>query len=190
MRSPSMQTQAVGMSLPNLPVDAGMDENNSAMPNTADIPASTIAHEVSFVPAYQRQTLPNPQNLGLKDDTIVVVGQAGTRQRKRKRDKARVVSTSRLKSGTQSGGAETSASIGDHDQEVEEFDYSTVSNLLDDEGEHGNTRGMHEENERRKKKQRHGKGVSTFLRSTFEKKECERRMLRFLRGICFVIALA
>ena len=185
-----MQTQAVGMSLPNLPVDAGMDENNSAMPNTADIPASTIAHEVSFVPAYQRQTLPNPQNLGLKDDTIVVVGQAGTRQRKRKRDKARVVSTSRLKSGTQSGGAETSASIGDHDQEVEEFDYSTVSNLLDDEGEHGNTRGMHEENERRKKKQRHGKGVSTFLRSTFEKKECERRMLRFLRGICFVIALA
>lgn len=118
--------------------------------------------EIPFVPAHKRQTLSNPQNYEIKDDTIVVVGQAGARQRKRKRDKARAIPpTPQSKSGTRLGGAETPLSIADHDREAEEFDYSSVPNLLDNESKRGDVEGVHEEDERRTKKQRHGKGVLT-----------------------------
>jgi hypothetical protein len=167
----SMQTQA---SLSSVPVNAGIDQNNSAVPELSDTPSGLAGQiEIPFVPAHKRQTLANPQNNELKDDTIVVVGQAGTRQRKRKRDKARgVASALQSKSGA-------SASTGDHDQEEEEFDYSSVPNLLDNESKRGDARGVHEEEERRKKKQRHGKGMS---RSTFEKK-CQHHMLCFARNM-------
>ncbi|KAI9462261.1 ribonuclease H-like domain-containing protein [Boletus coccyginus] len=133
----------------------------SAQVRSSDIspgPAGQI--EIPFVPAHKRQTLSNPQSYELKDDTIVVVGQAGTRQRKRKRDKARgVASPSQSKSGT-------SASTGDHDQEVEEFDYSSVPNLLDNESKREDARGVLEE-DRRKKKQRQGKGSGLFEYGNF-----------------------
>lgn len=159
----SMQTQT---SLSGVPLNAGVDENSSAMPEPSDIPSGPAGQiEIPFVPAHQRRTLANPQNYELKDDTIVVVGQAGTRQRKRKRDKARgVASVSQTKSGT-------STSTGDHDQEEEEFDYSSVPNLLDNESKHGDARGVHEEDERRKKKQRHGKGMSMSSPDRHSKKK-------------------
>ena len=147
-----MQTQTL---LSGVPANAGIDQNNSAVPEASDIPLGPAGQiEIPFVPAHKRQTLANPQNFELKGDTVVVVGQAGTRQRKRKRDKVRgVASVSQPKSGT-------SASTGDRDQEEEEFDYSSVPNLLDNESKRGDARGVHEEDERRKKKQRHGKGMS------------------------------
>ncbi|KAF8440803.1 ribonuclease H-like domain-containing protein [Boletus edulis BED1] len=153
----SVKTQALETLLSGVPGNAGTDKNNAAVPGASDIltgPAGQV--EIPFVPAHRRQTISNPQN-ELEDDTIVFVGAAGTRQRKRKRDQARATaSMSQSKSEAHLGDAEISISTDDHDQEVKEFDYSSVPNLLDDESTHGDTRGMHEE-DGRKKKQRHGK---------------------------------
>lgn len=173
-----IQMQALDTSLS----DIGMNQNSSTVPEASDIspgPAGQI--EIPFVPAHKRQTLSDPQSYELKDDTIVVVGQAGTRQRKRKRDKARgVASPSQSKPGT-------SASTGDYDQEVEEFDYSSVPNLLDDESKREDVRGVLEE-DRRKKKQRQGKGVSMSSPDRHSKK-CQLHTLCFLHGIFFVFTL-
>ena len=180
-----MQTQALETSHSDVPMNIGIDQSNSVGPEASDpIPPGPEGQiEIPFVPAHKRQTLPDPQNHQLKDDTIVVVGQAGARQRKRKRDKAReIISSSQSKSGTQLGGAKTSTSTGDCDREVEEFDYSSVPNLLDNESKRGHARGVHEEDDRRKKKQRHGKGM--LMTSS------DRHTVRFLRGICFVFTLA
>lgn len=187
---PSTQTQALEASFSNVPMNPAKDGDNSAASNASDIPPGPAGQiEIPFIPAHKRQTLSNQQNCELMDDTIVIVGQAGTRQRKRKRDKARVTSTSQLKSGTQSTGAETSPSIGGHDQEAEVFDYSSVPNLLDDESKHGDTRGGHEEDERTKKKQRHGKGMPTSSPDRQLKQKCHWYMLWFLRGICSVFTM-
>ena len=178
-----MQTQTL---LSGVPANAGIDQNNSAVPEASDIPLGPAGQiEIPFVPAHKRQTLANPQNFELKDDTVVVVGQAGTRQRKRKRDKVRgVASVSQPKSGT-------SASTGDRDQEEEEFDYSSVPNLLDNESKRGDARGVHVEDERRKKKQRHGKGMSMSSPDRHaKKKQCQRHVFCLLRGIRFVFTLA
>ena len=174
-----MQTQALDTSLS----DVGMNQNSSTVPEVSDISSSPAGQiEIPFVPAHKRQTLSNPQNYELKDDTIVVVGQAGTRQRKRKRDKARgVASPSQSKPGT-------SASTGDHDQEAEEFDYSSVPNLLDNESKREDAWGVLEEDSRRKKKQRQGKGVSMSSPKRHLKK-CERHTLCFLHGNFFVFIL-
>ncbi|KAG9315669.1 ribonuclease H-like domain-containing protein [Chiua virens] len=158
---PSVQTQASETS------PSGVPEGNSTVHEaSAPIPPGFEGQiEMPFVPSHKRHTLSNPQNYEPKDDTIVVVGQAGTRQRKRKRDKAKNNAlTSQLKSGTR--GVESSTSAGDHDREMEEFDYSSVPNLLDNEGvrESG---GVHEEDERRKKKQRHAKGSGIFEYGNF-----------------------
>lgn len=166
----SLQTQGLETSLSDIVVNAGVDQSNSVALGTSDhIPPGLEGQvEIPFVPAHKRQTLSNPQNYEIKDDTIVVVGQAGARQRKRKRDKVRGISPTPLsKSGTQLGGAETSAPTGDHDREVEEFDYSSVPNLLDDEGRRGYTQTVREENERRPKKQKHGKGMLRSLPINF-----------------------
>ncbi|KAG8214705.1 hypothetical protein J3R82DRAFT_9790 [Butyriboletus roseoflavus] len=162
----SMQTQALETSLPGVPVNVGVDQSNSAAPGTSDhiLPGLEGQVEIPFVPAHKRQTFSNPKNYEIKDDTIVVVGQAGARQRKRKRDKVRGISpTPKLKSGTRLGDAETSASICDHNREEEQFDYSSVPNLLDNESKRGDVQGVHEENERRTKKQRHGKATNALI---------------------------
>lgn len=188
----SMQTQALETSLSGVPVNVGVDQNNSVVSTTSDpiLPGPEGQIEIPFVPAHKRQTLSNPQNYEIKDDTIVVVGQAGARQRKRKRDKARAIPpTSQLKSGTRLGGAETSASTVDHDREVEEFDYSSVPNLLDNESKHGDALAVHEEDGRRTKKQRHVKGMLTSSDRRLGGK-CERHTLCLLCGIRFVFNLA
>ncbi|KAF8133915.1 ribonuclease H-like domain-containing protein [Boletus edulis] len=154
------------------------DKNNAAVPGASDIltgPAGQV--EIPFVPAHRRQTISNPQN-ELEDDTIVFVGAGGTRQRKRKRDQARATaSMSQSKSEAHLGDAEISISTDDHDQEVKEFDYSSVPNLLDDESTHGDTRGMHEE-DGRKKKQRHGKGLGAFQYGNFRAPPRDQREVR------------
>ncbi|KZT28826.1 hypothetical protein NEOLEDRAFT_1057691 [Neolentinus lepideus HHB14362 ss-1] len=78
-------------------------------------PATGQPAEIPFVPPSQRQPKPTIEVL---DDTIVLVGQA--RQRKRKRsDKPKAAK-------------EKSKSSVDAEEVVEPFDYSTVSNILDD----------------------------------------------------------
>lgn len=189
----SMQTQALETSLSGVLVNVEVDQNYSAVPATSDpiLPGPEGQIEIPFVPAHKRQTLSNPQNYEIKDDTIVVVGQAGARQRKRRRDKARgIPPTSQLKSGTRLGGAETSAFTADHDREAEEFDYSSIPNLLDDESKHGGALVVHEEDERRTKKQRHAKGMLTSSPDQCFWGKCEHHTLCFLRGIRFVFNLA
>lgn len=140
-------------------MDDQIEENSSAAPETSDIPPGPAGQvEIPFVPAHKRQALANPDNRELKDDTIVFVGRANTR-RKQRGDKARIALTSRSKSEPQSSGTGAPSATHD-DREIEEFDYSSVPNFLDSESKHGNARGMHEESERKKKKQRHdGKGM-------------------------------
>lgn len=159
----SKQTQALETSHSGVPINVGMHQSDSLVPEGSSDPIPPGPEgqiEIPFVPAHERQTLLNPQNHQLKDDTIVVVGHSGASRRKRKRDKAKgVTSSSQSKSVTRLGDAETSPSTGDHDWEVEEFDYSSIPNLLDNESKHGGARGVHEDDERKKKKQRHGKGM-------------------------------
>ncbi|KAI6114233.1 ribonuclease H-like domain-containing protein [Pisolithus sp. B1] len=108
-------------------------------------PVSQI--EIPFVPQHQRQSHLSLQAYApMEDDTIVVVGQAGARQRKRKREKNRGM-TSQLRSGS-------GATVGDQEAGVGAFDYSTVPNLLDEVSERDRTN----ENDRGKKKARQSKG--------------------------------
>jgi len=91
--------------------------------------------EIPFIPPNQRQS----HFATVPDDTIVLVGQA--RQKKRKRMKSKVLDNS---------------SIGDHGDmdEDEVFDYATVPNLLDDVAPA--PEGI---NTRKKKRQKDAKGA-------------------------------
>lgn len=180
----SMQTQVLETSHSGATMNVGVDQNNSTVSETSDPtpPGPEGQIEIPFVPAHKRQTLSSSQDHQFKDDTIIVVGQAVARQRKRKRDKARGISSvSQSTSELRLGGPEASTSTVNYDREVEEFDYSSVPNLLDDEGMHGHARGVHEGDERRRKKQRHGKGM--LMTS-------DRYTVRFLRGIGFAFTFA
>ena len=140
------------------PVNDGMRQSDTAAPEVSDpIPPGPEGQiEIPFVPSHKRQNLLNPQDEP-KDDTIVVVGRANARQRKRKREKAKGI-TPTSQSNFASRSTESPAPTNDYDQEMEEFDYSRVPNLLDTESK-PDARGLHDEDERKRKKQRHGKGM-------------------------------
>ncbi|KAI0671048.1 hypothetical protein C8Q78DRAFT_1190600 [Trametes maxima] len=104
--------------------------------------------ELPFVPAPARGTKPEPV-----DDTIVVVGQAKRKKRKRAGEKGGEADND---PGT--GPAEEAAEEG----EVEAFDYGSVSNILDDGSDH-------ERDEVRggRKKRKQGKGTPTSFYGDF-----------------------
>jgi exosome complex exonuclease RRP6 len=79
-------------------------------PDGATIPGQI---EIPFIPSNQRQS----HFASVPDDTIVLVGQA--RQKKRKRTKSKVLDNSSIRDCENMG-------------EDEVFDYATVPNLLDD----------------------------------------------------------
>lgn len=123
---------------------SSLSEAANGSANAAEEPVSTaqavedvIGTEIPFVPAAQRQAVES----GVVDDSIVVVGQA--RQKKRKRG------------AKGSKGKEITEDTGNAEQEdIEPFDYSSVSNILDEGFE-----PEQEEPSYRKKKQRHVKGT-------------------------------
>jgi exosome complex exonuclease RRP6 len=121
-------------------------------------PGPTAPVEIPFVPAHQRQSQTDSLTYApLEDDTIIVVGQGGARQRKRKREKTRGVGQiTLLNSGTSSGAAESGAFTGDLG-EMDEFDYSKVSNLLDGNGKEGSEFGGAGETKKKKPRQMKGK---------------------------------
>lgn len=109
-------------------------------PDTATIPGQV---EIPFIPSNQRQSHFAP----VSDDTIVLVGQA--RQKKRKRTKRKIIDNSSI------GDRENSA-----DDEV--FDYATVPNLLDD------VKPAPEDlSTRKKKRQKDTKGTCSICSSFF-----------------------
>ncbi|KAH7885166.1 hypothetical protein F5I97DRAFT_1937438 [Phlebopus sp. FC_14] len=130
----------------------GVQDTSLTVPVASNLTSSTPATqvEIPFVPVHQRQSTSNALlYTPLEDDTIVVVGQAGARQRKRKRDKNRgLVSKSAVE-----------ASAGNNDGDVTEFDYSKVPNLLDGDAAEGNPGVAGEESERRKRRKQ-GKGLT------------------------------
>ncbi|KIK81701.1 hypothetical protein PAXRUDRAFT_35796 [Paxillus rubicundulus Ve08.2h10] len=153
----------------SISIDASMHNSSSTIPHvsipTSPSPAAPI--EIPFVPAHQRQSQTNSLIYApLEDDTIIVVGQGGARQRKRKREKTRGAGKmTLLKSGTSSGGAaESEASTGSL-EEMDEFDYSKVSNLLDGDGKEDAKLGG--AGERKKKKQRQVRGSGLFEYGNF-----------------------
>ncbi len=98
--------------------------------------------ELPFVPASQRKQAAEPV-----DDTIVVVGQPKRKKRKRVVEKA--ADTSDAAPGQESSVKE---------EEVEAFDYASVSNILDDGSDHERAGAP----SAKKKKQKHVKGKSCF----------------------------
>lgn len=108
-------------------------------------PAIAGQMEIPFVPIAQRQ-----QPAQVIDDSIVVVGQA--RKKKRKRTKADSTSGALMDDGETPGMEDG----GVEEEEVEAFDYSTVPNILDDVPT-PNTEG------RKKKKPKHQKGSHSIL---------------------------
>jgi len=108
-------------------------------PDNATIPGQV---EIPYIPSNQRQSHFAP----VSDDTIVLVGQA--RQKKRKRTKPKVIDNSSIGDRENSG-----------DDEI--FDYATVPNLLDD------VKPAPEDlSTRKKKKQKDAKGTC-YLRHFF-----------------------
>ncbi|KIK26699.1 hypothetical protein PISMIDRAFT_94425 [Pisolithus microcarpus 441] len=127
------------------PLNATASDSGKSTPTPCE-PVSQI--EIPFVPEHQRQSrLSLHAYAPMEDDTIIVVGQAGARQRKRKREKNRGM-TSQLRSGS-------GPTVGDQEAEVGVFDYSTVPNLLDEVSEKEKT---NEDSDRKKKKSRQNKG--------------------------------
>ncbi|KAJ7265982.1 hypothetical protein B0H12DRAFT_179215 [Mycena haematopus] len=138
--------------VPSMPVvEAGPAQDADSSLTNAGEPAHGMQVEIPYVPAAQRTT-----KVEVVDDSIVVVGQA--RQKKRKRAKNDV--------GTDGGDGDTGKSATansaspkkmpktekqDDSGEVEAFDFSAVPNLLDDlpNGEDNRVK--------RKKKQKQGK---------------------------------
>ncbi|KAG2130661.1 ribonuclease H-like domain-containing protein [Suillus bovinus] len=123
-------------------VSSGSASTQSTMPvstmASAEAPDGILGQaEIPFIPTDQRQ----PRLAPVSDDTIVVVGQA--RQKKRKRIKTTVLGKSQ--SGDQ-----------DDTGEDEVFDYTTVPNLLDD------LPPAPEELDMRKKKKQKAKGTGAI----------------------------
>jgi exosome complex exonuclease RRP6 len=109
-------------------------------PDNATIPGQV---EIPYIPSNQRQSHFAP----VSDDTIVLVGQA--RQKKRKRTKPKVIDNSSIGDRENSG-----------DDEV--FDYATVPNLLDD------VKPAPEDlSTRKKKRQKDAKGTCSISSSFF-----------------------
>ncbi|EPQ54765.1 hypothetical protein GLOTRDRAFT_77494 [Gloeophyllum trabeum ATCC 11539] len=110
-------TLSIAPSVPTTLVNDDKQEVSDPAPAAASEPTPSVTGqpaEIPFVPPSQCQSKPST---GIEDDTIVVVGQARQKKRKRsdkpKKEKAK-------------------AAEGEADAEVEPFDYSTVSNILDD----------------------------------------------------------
>ncbi|KAF9221508.1 hypothetical protein BS17DRAFT_784858 [Gyrodon lividus] len=146
-------------------INASTNSSSTAPSVSASTPAAQV--EIPFVPAHQRQSTLNPLIYApLEDDTIIVVGQGGARQRKRKREKTRGLGQiAPSKSGARSG-----ASTSDQGGEVEEFDYSNVPNLLDGDGDDrgvGEPGGVGGEGETKKKKQGQVRGSGLFEYGNF-----------------------
>lgn len=97
--------------------------------------------ELPFVPASQRK-----QAAEVVDDTIVVVGQPKRKKRKRVAEKA-----------TDTLDATPAQESKVKHEEVEAFDYGSVSNILDDSSDHERA-----DVPSAKKKQKHVKGKSQF----------------------------
>ncbi|OBZ71400.1 Exosome complex exonuclease rrp6 [Grifola frondosa] len=96
--------------------------------------------ELPFVPASQRAGV----KAEVVDDSIVIVGQARQKKRKRAEDRQKKPATAES--------AQEKADTGGEGSAAEPFDYSGVSNILDDEG------SDHEPEQRgRKKKQKQGR---------------------------------
>ncbi|OCH91136.1 hypothetical protein OBBRIDRAFT_753802 [Obba rivulosa] len=126
--APSMPKLAVACAASALPGEAGSAAAGEARDDGVE--------EMAFVPAARRQATVREEEA----DAIVVVGQAKPRKRKRKEQKVR-------QGPEEEGGGPSGAGEGT------EFDYSTVSNILDEGsgGEQGAEVG-------RKKQRKQGKG--------------------------------
>jgi len=119
----------------------------------ASNPAEGNPHpiEIPFVPAAQRKSLINRDPI---EDSIVVVGQ--TQQKKRKRTKAIALQDPDKRDSSVDGSDKSaskrakSSKTDEQSVPLEAFDYSTVSNILDDA-----PAPSHDSNERVKKKKRH-----------------------------------
>ncbi|KAF9236464.1 ribonuclease H-like domain-containing protein [Melanogaster broomeanus] len=152
--TPAVSTQPQESTAHGMSIDAGT--NNSSFTASVTAPPGSAAQvEIPFVPAHQRQSQSNSLIYApLEDDTIIVVGQGGARQRKRKREKPRGVPS---KSGARSGAADSGSSTGDQEGQAEEFDYANVPNLLDntDDGREGSEPGgVGDRDEKKRKKQK------------------------------------
>lgn len=143
-------------------VEAATNTNAIAGPSGVSITSTGSAPcelagqiEIPFVPAQQRQ---HRLSAPTEDDLIVVVGQTGARQRKRKREKHRA-------SAPQSTTCpQSEAVVGDQNAELYSFDYSSVPNPLDGKGDHrpGRERRV-EDDDRKKKRQRQNQGKFYLL---------------------------
>ncbi|KAM5540062.1 hypothetical protein V8D89_006202 [Ganoderma adspersum] len=134
---------------PNSAVVKNDAVSTAVMIATADDPdvlKNEGVDELPFVPASQRK-----QAAEAIDDTIVVVGQLKRKKRKRVAEKATDTSdaTPRQESSVKH-------------EEVEAFDYASVSNILDDNSDHERA-GVPSA----KKKQKHGKGSNASFYGNF-----------------------
>ncbi|KAI0643061.1 ribonuclease H-like domain-containing protein [Trametes meyenii] len=128
--------------------EAKIKEENALENTGEDVLKTDDGVEIPFVPASARGIKPEPV-----DDTIVVVGQAKRRKRKRAGEKG---GTTDAGSGT--GAVEEAGEEG----EMEVFDYGSVSNILDDGSDH-----EREEVGGGRKKRKQGKGTATSFYGNF-----------------------
>ncbi|KAF8211725.1 hypothetical protein K438DRAFT_1807803 [Mycena galopus ATCC 62051] len=136
--------------VPSMPVVAvGASEGTDSPLENVGEPAHGMQVEVPYVPAAQRTT----KVVEVVDDSIVVVGQA--RQKKRKRNKNDTGMDDRdgaSPATADSASPKKTPKTEKHDgEEVEAFDFSTVPNLLD------NVHNGEDNRVKKKKKQKQGK---------------------------------
>ena len=107
-------------------------------PTSAPVLTGATA-EIPFVPSFQRQA----RQSSPVDDTIVQVGQARPRNRKRSQKGA-------------SNGSQNTAKVTVKNEDIVPFDYATAPNILDDEP-------VEEEKKMLRKRQKKGKGPPSSL---------------------------